>query len=248
MKTHERISDGGGAIGGQARSLAGLPAWKRVMDLICIVLLTPGLICLACVVALIIKVGSHGPVLFRQRRVGHRGKQFICFKFRTMVADAETDTHRAHTRHLIKTDVPMIKLDSRNDPRLVPLGGLLRATGLDELPQVLNILRGEMSLVGPRPCIPYEYEQYEPWQCHRFDAVPGLTGLWQVSGKNETTFLQMVHLDLEYSRRQSFLLDLKIMARTPMALVKQCRALKRRRAQEQIPSSRVPKEIQSYHL
>ena len=248
MKTREENLEGNGQKGGQARALAGLPAWKRAMDLALIVFLGPGLAILASLAALIIKVGSPGPVLFRQRRVGHRGKEFVCFKFRTMVADAETDTHRAHTRHLMKTDVPMVKLDSRNDRRLVPCGAILRATGLDELPQLLNVLRGEMSLVGPRPCIPYEYEQYEPWQRHRFDAVPGLTGLWQVSGKNETTFNQMIHLDLDYLRRQSVLLDLQIIARTPLALVKQCRALKRRRAQEQTPSTSMPKSIQSYHL
>jgi len=102
-----------------------------------------------------------------------------------------------------------------------PLGGLIRATGLDELPQIFNVLRGEMSLVGPRPCTPYEYEEYLPWQKERFDALPGLTGLWQVSGKNKTTFQEMIDLDIEYIEVMSPAMDLKIMAMTPTALFEQ---------------------------
>jgi lipopolysaccharide/colanic/teichoic acid biosynthesis glycosyltransferase len=116
----------------------------------------------------------------------------------------------------------MTKLDARSDPRLIPFGAALRATGLDELPQILNVLRGEMSIVGPRPCIPYEYELYEPWHRRRFDAVPGLTGLWQVSGKNRTTFDQMIRLDIDYAERASLWLDLTIMLKTLPALITQC--------------------------
>jgi lipopolysaccharide/colanic/teichoic acid biosynthesis glycosyltransferase len=105
---------------------------------------------------------------------------------------------------------------------LIPFGAKLRAMGLDELPQLINVLRGEMSLVGPRPCIPYEYEMYEAWQRRRFDAAPGLTGLWQVSGKNRTTFSQMIHLDIEYSQRANLWLDLKIILKTVPALITQC--------------------------
>jgi lipopolysaccharide/colanic/teichoic acid biosynthesis glycosyltransferase len=119
----------------------------------------------------------------------------------------------------------MTKLDRRKDPRLIPLGASLRAIGLDELPQIINVLRGEMSLVGPRPCIPYEYELYEPWQQRRFDALPGLTGLWQVSGKNRTTFNQMIRLDIEYAERASLWLDLKIILKTLPALCLQCQDL-----------------------
>src|SRR5215475_14659707 len=104
----------------------------------------------------------------------------------------------------------MVKLDAQSDPRLVPFGTVLRASGLDELPQLFNVLRGEMSIVGPRPCIPYEYELYQPAQRARFDAVPGLTGLWQVSGKNRTTFEEMVRLDIEYSQNLTLWSDLKI--------------------------------------
>lgn len=195
-----------------------MPVWKRALDLSLVLLCAPVWIFVGLALALVIKLGSPGPVFFTQRRIGHRGADFTLFKFRTMKVNAETDSHRAHTRDLIESDKPMVKLDAKSDPRLIPFGGLIRASGLDELPQLLNVLRGEMSLVGPRPCIPYEYECYEPWQRRRLDAVPGLTGLWQVSGKNRTTFQQMVKLDIEYSERQSLLLDLSIMAKTFRAL------------------------------
>ena len=115
----------------------------------------------------------------------------------------------------------MEKIDAASDSRMIPGGKLLRATGLDELPQLLNVFRGEMSLVGPRPCVPYEYELYRPQHRGRFAAVPGLTGLWQVSGKNRTTFEQMIGLDLQYIRRKSWWLDLTIMLRTPAVILGQ---------------------------
>ena len=136
-----------------------------------------------------------------------------------MQVNADTKTHQDHFRHLMGTEVPMTKLDARRDPRLIPLGAILRACGLDELPQLINVVRGDMSLVGPRPCIPYEYEAYQPWQRRRFDAVPGLTGLWQVSGKNRTTFEEMINLDLHYVKHKSLWLDLKIIALTPLAIM-----------------------------
>jgi lipopolysaccharide/colanic/teichoic acid biosynthesis glycosyltransferase len=187
--------------------------------------------------------------VFRQRRVGYKGREFTCYKFRTMQLDAETRSHCEHFRQLMEREVPMTKLDAKNDPRLVPLGSLLRATALDELPQIINILRGEMSFVGPRPCISYEYEHYQPWQRRRFDAVPGLTGLWQVSGKNRTTFNEMIRLDIEYSERLSLWLDLKIIIRTFPALLQQCldiRAQKRRHAGT--PSAGISKSIESFNL
>ena len=143
----------------------------------------------------------------------------------------------------------MTKLDARKDPRLVPLGSLLRVTGLDELPQIINVLRGEMSLVGPRPCIPYEYEAYQPWQRRRFDAVPGLTGLWQVSGKNRTTFNEMIRLDIAYSERLNLWLDLQIILKTLPALWQQCldsRAQKRRPAGAS--SAGMAKSVELYRL
>lgn len=204
------------------QSVSGLPAWKRALDLAVILAASPALVLVAGIVALIIKCGSRGSVLFRQQRVGYRGRQFTCLKFRTMQMGAETNSHQGYTEHLIRSEKPMTKLDAEHDPRIIPFGSVLRATGLDELPQVINVFRGEMSLVGPRPCIPYEYESYQSWQRRRFEAVPGLTGLWQVSGKNRTTFNQMISLDIEYSKRASLWLDLKIMLLTVPALIRQC--------------------------
>jgi lipopolysaccharide/colanic/teichoic acid biosynthesis glycosyltransferase len=200
---------------------SGLPYWKRFLDLSLLVLSLPGLLIIGGFVALVIKLGSPGPVLFRQKRVGHKGRDFVCFKFRTMAVNAEIESHRSYTRELIKSQAKMVKLDERKDPRLIPLGRILRASGLDELPQLFNVLRGDMSIVGPRPCIRYECEAYEPWHWQRFDAVPGLTGLWQVSGKNRTTFDRMVELDIEYSRKLSLWLDVKIILKTAPALWRQ---------------------------
>jgi lipopolysaccharide/colanic/teichoic acid biosynthesis glycosyltransferase len=201
---------------------SGLPRWKRALDVLLVLIFLPAWVLVAGVVALVVKIGSPGPALFRQQRVGYKGRQFTCLKFRTMHVNAETSSHRGYTTQLIKSEVPMTKLDVANDPRLIPFGAKLRAMGLDELPQLINVLRGEMSLVGPRPCIPYEYEMYEAWQRRRFDAAPGLTGLWQVSGKNRTTFSQMIHLDIEYSQRANLWLDLKIILKTVPALITQC--------------------------
>jgi exopolysaccharide production protein ExoY len=227
----------------------GLPAWKRALDWIVILVLCPGLLLLGACLALVVRCGSRGPVLFRQRRVGYKGREFTLFKFRTMQMDADSRLHSDHFHKLMEAEVPMTKLDARNDPRLIPLGSLLRSTGLDELPQILNVLRGEMSMVGPRPCIPYEYERYQPWQRRRFDAVPGLTGLWQVSGKNRTTFNEMIRFDIDYSERMSFWLDLKIIFRTLPALWQQCldtRAHKRQQAVR--PSTGIAKSIESFNL
>lgn len=226
----------------------GLPLWKRLLDLAIMLVLLPGLLLLGAIVALVVNCGSPGPVFFCQRRVGYKGRQFTCYKFRTMRVNAETQIHRDHSRQLINSQVPMTKLDVQQDPRLVPFGALLRATGLDELPQLLNVLRGEMSIVGPRPCIPYEYELYEPWHQRRFDAVPGLTGLWQVSGKNRTTFERMIELDIEYSRRLSLALDLKIIAKTLPALWTQYQEVRTRKRNEAAPEADLAKPVHSFHL
>jgi lipopolysaccharide/colanic/teichoic acid biosynthesis glycosyltransferase len=227
----------------------GLPVWKRFLDLTLIFLASPGLLVLGGAVALVIKMGSPGPLLFRQRRVGFKGREFTIFKFRTMRADSETESHRRHLQQLIQSKDPMKKLDERKDPRLIPFGSWLRAGGLDELPQVINVLLGEMSLVGPRPCIPYEYDLYEPWHCRRLEAVPGLTGLWQVSGKNRTTFEEMVSLDIQYAKRRSLWLDLKIILKTLPALWRQYCDLRASRKQlTASPVAPLGKSAQSYHL
>ena len=199
----------------------GLPRWKRALDLAIILLALPVVLPLAMVIGAIIRIVSTGPILFKQERIGYRGGRFMCLKFRTMRCGAETGTHQGHLQQLIKSDVPMTKMDARGDSRIIPFGRLLRSSGLDELPQLVNVLKGEMSLVGPRPCLAYEAAQYLPWQLERFNALPGLTGLWQVSGKNRTTFTKMIQLDIEYAQTKSLLLDLKIIFKTVPALLVQ---------------------------
>jgi lipopolysaccharide/colanic/teichoic acid biosynthesis glycosyltransferase len=147
-----------------------------------------------------------------------------------MVINADTGVHQGHLAELMTSNTPMTKLDAAGDKRLIPLGRVLRSLGLDELPQLINVLRGEMSLVGPRPCLPYEYEQYLPRHKKRLAAAPGLTGLWQVSGKNRTTFEQMVDFDVDYAAKQSLFLDLKIILLTPLAIMHQVFGRSRRKA------------------
>jgi lipopolysaccharide/colanic/teichoic acid biosynthesis glycosyltransferase len=216
-----RMEGMGNAESGQGVRTVGFPKWKRIFDAALIWLSLPFWLPFCLLVAVVIRLGSRGPVLFKQDRVGQGGSVFTCFKFRTMHLNANQGTHRHHVQDLIKSSAPMVKLDAADDDRLIRGGSWIRACGLDELPQLINILRGEMSIVGPRPCIPYEFDLYEPWQRDRFMAPPGLTGLWQVSGKNRTTFDEMVRLDMEYARRMSLWLDLKILFLTPVAIVQQ---------------------------
>ena len=199
----------------------GLPNWKRALDVAAILMALPLLLPLAFVIGLLIRLVSTGPILFKQERVGYRGSRFMCLKFRTMFCGAETVTHQGHLQQLMHSNVPMTKMDAKGDARIIPFGKLLRSSGLDELPQLLNVLKGEMSLVGPRPCLPYEAAKYLPWQLERFNAAPGLTGLWQVSGKNRTTFTRMIQLDIEYARTKNLFLDLKIIVKTIPALLVQ---------------------------
>jgi exopolysaccharide production protein ExoY len=200
---------------------AALPKWKRFIDLAMVTLLFPVWLPIMTLVALWVAVTSPGPIFYRQPRIGFKGRRFMLIKFRTMKVNAETHIHEAYLEHLIISDRPMIKLDATGDPRLIPGGKFLRATGLDELPQIFNVLKGEMSLVGPRPCTVGEFERYAPEQRARVNALPGLTGLWQVNGKNRTTFRQMIEMDIFYSRNISLSLDLKIILRTPPAILGQ---------------------------
>jgi lipopolysaccharide/colanic/teichoic acid biosynthesis glycosyltransferase len=140
-------------------------------------------------------------------------------KFRTMHENSDPRAHKDYLKELIKGGMPMEKLDRGADPRIIPGGIILRKTCLDELPQLFNVLRGEMSLVGPRPCIPYEAEEYLRWHTHRFDILPGMTGLWQVNGKNKLSFEQMMRLDISYTKRMSLLLDLKILLLTVPTII-----------------------------
>lgn len=198
--------------------------WKRSMDIIGsvagMILLSPLLLA----ISLFIKVVSPGPILFTQKRIGYGGKIFKFYKFRTMKQGASTSAHKEYFADLIESGSakeefgkPMIKLEK--DPRIIPFGIFLRKSYLDEIPQLINVLRGEMSLVGPRPPIPYEVERYLFWHNERFASMPGMTGLWQISGKNKLTFKEMVRLDIQYSQELSFWLDLKILVMTPIAIL-----------------------------
>ena len=197
-----------------------VPKWKYAFDLAVLILSLPITLPIWLICSVTILVVSRGPLFFVQKRVGHNGVPFNCYKFRTMRTGADTASHQSYFRQLQADGAPMRKLDAI-DPRIIPGGRIIRALGLDELPQLINVLKGEMSLVGPRPCTPFELQQYDPQQLERFSALPGLTGLWQVSGKNRTTFARMIELDIEYSRSQSPIQDVKILALTPITLALQ---------------------------
>jgi lipopolysaccharide/colanic/teichoic acid biosynthesis glycosyltransferase len=179
-------------------------------------------------IAFAIKLDSDGPVLFRQCRVGYdrrrrRVREFTIYKFRTMRQDADGAVHRAHMRDIIHNKVapsahrPSLKMT--NDRRVTRVGRILRATSLDELPQLINVLLGNMSLVGPRPALPYEVELYEEWHRRRLQAPPGITGWWQVMGRNRVSFDDMVRMDLYYVEHRSLSLDFKILFLTPRAVL-----------------------------
>jgi lipopolysaccharide/colanic/teichoic acid biosynthesis glycosyltransferase len=206
-------------------NLGKKPLWKRVLDLSIMLVLLPAIVPAMLLVALAIKLVSKGPVLFRQDRIGFLGKPFVCFKFRTMRVDASTAVHQGYFKQLMNSEEPMTKMDTIGDPRLIPLGSILRATGLDELPQLLNVIRGEMSIVGPRPCTPFEYSNYRPWQKQRFNTIPGLTGLWQVSGKNKTTFNEMIRLDILYAEKKCLRLDMMIILKTFPVVLQQLKEI-----------------------
>lgn len=195
-----------------------VPIWKRILDiagsLFGLVLSAP----IFLIFAVYIKIVSPGPVFFRQQRVGYKGRLFTFLKFRTMGVNNNYGCHKIHLKELINSDKPMEKLDDGRDPRIIFGGRVLRKACVDELPQLINVLKGEMSLIGPRPCLPYEAEEYLRWHKHRFDILPGITGLWQVSGKNKLTFKQMIRLDISYRRNLSLLLDLKILLLTIPAI------------------------------
>ncbi|MEM1082930.1 MAG: sugar transferase [Verrucomicrobiota bacterium] len=206
------------------------PRWKRVLDLSLIALAFPLLLPLMLVVAAWIRVTSGGPVLFRQERIGRGGRRFLLFKFRSMKVESDAARHAEHIRSMILAGKPMRKLDEVGDDRLIVGGCLLRSTGLDELPQLLNVIRGEMSLVGPRPCLPLEFEFFRGHP-ERFKVLPGITGLWQVKGKNALTFDEMIAHDGNYAGDASFLGDLGILLRTPMVILRQmANCFSRRRA------------------
>jgi exopolysaccharide biosynthesis polyprenyl glycosylphosphotransferase len=189
---------------------------KRTLDVLGsalgLFLLSPVLLLLA----LAVKLTSRGPILFVQQRCGLAGHPFRFYKLRTMVQDA--DHRKRDLEHLNEMRGPIFKI--RRDPRITSLGRVLRKLSLDELPQLWNVLRGDMSLVGPRPPTPDEVERYTPRQVQRLSVMPGITGLWQVSGRNDIAdFEQWIDLDLEYARRSSLWLDLRILAKTAVVVV-----------------------------
>lgn len=203
-------------IGLKVGSISGWDFWvKRTVD---VVLAGLGLLVAApllAVIALAIRLDSPGPIIFRQVRIGRGERPFLCYKFRSMYVDAEA--RLAGLRALNEVDGPTFKM--KHDPRRTRVGRLLRRTSLDELPQLVNILRGEMSWVGPRPPVPAEVAEYEDWHRQRLQVTPGLTGLWQVCGRSNLTFDEMVLLDLYYAEHWSLWLDLKIMIRTVPAVL-----------------------------
>ncbi|OEU81367.1 MAG: hypothetical protein BA873_09140 [Desulfobulbaceae bacterium C00003063] len=201
---------------------------KRVVDIIGsltgILLFSP----LMLLIAVLIKVTSPGPVLFRQERLGHLGKPFIFLKFRSMKVACDASIHRDYVTRLIKgenseinegtADQPVYKITE--DHRVTSIGRFLRKSSLDELPQFFNVLKGDMSLVGPRPPIPYECDQYRRWHCSRvLEVKPGITGLWQVTGRSSTTFDEMVRLDLKYVRTWNLWLDIRILFKTFWSMI-----------------------------
>jgi len=201
---------------------------KRVIDVtgsaLALVVLAPALL----VISLLIKLTSKGPVLFRQARVGLHGKEFIFLKFRSMYVNSDATLHKEYVSQFIAGKAPMKEsADGKtsaykviDDPRVAPFGRFLRRTSLDELPQLINVLKGEMSLVGPRPPLPYEFAGYAIWHLRRIVEVkPGITGLWQVCGRSRTSFDEMVRLDLRYATSWSLWLDFMILLKTPAAVL-----------------------------
>jgi exopolysaccharide biosynthesis polyprenyl glycosylphosphotransferase len=188
---------------------------KRAIDLALIAFAAPVLLPLAGFIALAIKCDSPGPAIFRQQRIGKDGRRFTTYKFRTMVPDAEA--RKAELAQLNEADGPIFKI--RNDPRQTRIGRFLRRSSLDELPQLWNVLRGEMSLVGPRPQLPDEVAQSDEWHHRRLEVKPGLTGLWQVLGRSDTSFDEMVRLDIYYAENWSPGMDLRILLETIPAVL-----------------------------
>lgn len=200
-------------------------ALKRTLDVAISALALIGLAPVFLLVAVAIRLDSPGPVFFRQERVGRGGRTFRCFKFRTMRHNCNQDVHRrafiVMARGGTMSDDPDAPFKLKGDARITRAGALLRRTSLDELPQLINVFRGEMSLVGPRPAIPYETENYDAWQHDRHIVKPGITGLWQVYGRGRMGFAEGIALDVQYALTWTLLLDLKLLALTVPTMLMQ---------------------------
>lgn len=212
---------------------------KRILDifvaLVALIILSPMML----IVAILIKLDSPGPVFFKQERVGVRRKtksqmdywqkvNFRCYKFRTMVFNADPALHKSYIKALIDNDSEGMAAiqggDTKirkltHDPRVTRIGRILRKSSIDEVPQFINVIKGDMSLVGPRPAIPYEVEMYKPWHYRRLETKPGITGLWQVTARSSCDFDEIVKLDNQYIDQQSLWLDIKILMKTPYAIL-----------------------------
>ncbi|HEU5382510.1 MAG TPA: sugar transferase [Ktedonobacteraceae bacterium] len=229
----------------RAKGLPGYFLAKRFLDIILAVLSVFIFSPLLVTVVVLIRLTSRGPALFRQERVGYGGRHFTMYKFRSMYIDSDDRLHRAAYEQFLRgermsgkvdgdllpgSSVPQSTSDSlpsprrkrlwaSEDPRITPLGNLLRRSSIDELPQLFNVLKGDMSLVGPRPPIPYEVGLYQTWHMGRLDTLPGMTGVWQVQGRSRVSFDQMVQMDLEYIQKQSFWYDIKLLILTVPAVL-----------------------------
>jgi lipopolysaccharide/colanic/teichoic acid biosynthesis glycosyltransferase len=199
----------------RAWTRTGKPLFDAVLASLFLVILCPLLVA----VAVLIRLTTPGPALIRQTRVGRGRRPFVLYKFRSMYTGNSDQQHRLYVRKLLTEDEPpaggrrgLFKLE--DDPRVTPVGRLLRKTSIDELPQLLNVIRGDMSLVGPRPVLPWEVEMIGEAHGRRFEVRPGITGLWQVSGRSRLTMRQGLELDVEYASRQSFAFDLMILLKT----------------------------------
>ncbi len=197
---------------------------KRVLDIVAAIAIMLFFSPFFVVIALAIRFTSSGPIFYRQERVGRNGKPFQMLKFRTMYNGSSNSTHKEHVQNLIVNNISPKSLGKeslklKDDPRITPVGKSLRRFGLDEMPQFINVLRGEMSLVGPRPPLAYEYELYTAHHRQRMTVLPGITGLWQVTAHNQVSFEEMVEIDLDYIHTMNLWLDLKIMALTPWEML-----------------------------
>lgn len=204
-------------------------AIKRVLDLFIGTILLMFTLPLLAVTALVIKLDSKGPVIFRQMRLGKDRKSFTCYKFRSMYVGSSDQLHKDYIKKLM-TEGPLSRNEGRKvfkiteDSRLTPVGRLIRRLSIDELPQLFNVLKGQMSMVGPRPAIPYELQYHDDTMLERFSVKPGLTGLWQISGRSKLGYREMVILDIYYVNYWSILLDIKIILKTIPYVLRMSRA------------------------